>query len=155
MDDNEQIDDLLSQLKENTVINKQLCDNKDFKLSKDDLEQFILNTSGRLIQDSLDMVDVVKERVSSAAEPDDVASLSELFKASTSTIEALNKILIQDKKASTTMAVKRMDIEAKKEISQQEIHGKLMASREEVLSKLIKSADVIDITDTDQVSGSS
>ena len=155
MDDNEQIDDLLSQLKENTVINKQLCDNKDFKLSKDDLEQFILNTSGRLIQDSLDMVDVVKERVSSAAEPDDVASLSEPFKASTSTIEALNKILIQDKKASTTMAVKRMDIEAKKEISQQEIHGKLMASREEVLSKLIKSADVIDITDTDQVSGSS
>lgn len=155
MDDNEQIDDLISQLKENTVMNRQLCDNKDFKLSKEDLEQFILNTSGRLIQDSLDMVDVVKERVSSAAEPDDVASLSELFKASTSTIEALNKILIQDKKTSTTMAVKKMDIEAKKEISQQEIQGKLMASREEVLSKLIQSADVIDITDTDQVSGNS
>lgn len=151
MEDNEEeLDDLLGQLKQNTAFNNRaLKSNEDFELSKDQLEKFILNTSGRLVQDSLDMIDIVKERVAGAAEPDDVTSLSELFKASTNTIETLNKILLQDKKTMTSVALKQMDVEAKKEIAQQETEGRMLASREEMMKALVKDAKIIDVTEED------
>ena len=147
-EDDDDLSGLLGQLRQNnTFTNKAMKSNENFNLPKEQLEEFILNTSGRLVQDSLDMIDIVKERVAGAAEPDDVASLSELFKASTSTIEALNKILIQDKKTMTTMTVKQMDIEAKKEIAQQESEGRFLASREEMMKQLVKDAKIIDVTE--------
>lgn len=151
MDDEEEIlSDLLSQLKENTSFNNKAMKNHEhFELPKEELERFILNTSGRLVKDSLDMIDIVKERVAGAAEPEDVASLSELFKASTSTIEALNKVLLQDKKAMTTLTVKQMDIESKKELAETERKDKMLASREEMMEQLIKDAKLIDVTDQD------
>ena len=149
MDDEEEIlNDLLGQLKENTSFNNKAMKNHEhFELPKEELEKFILNTSGRLVKDSLDMIDIVKERVAGAAEPEDVASLSELFKASTSTIEALNKVLLQDKKAMTTLTVKKMDIESKKELAETERKDKTLASREEMMEQLIKDAKLIDVTD--------
>lgn len=147
-EEDDDLSGLLGQLRQNnTFTSKAMKSNENFNLPKEQLEEFILNTSGRLVQDSLDMIDIVKERVAGAAEPDDVASLSELFKASTSTIEALNKILIQDKKTMTTMTVKQMDIEAKKEIAQQESEGRFLASREEMMKQLVKDAKLIDVTE--------
>lgn len=148
MDDEEEIlNDLLGQLKENTSFNNKAIKNHEcFELPKEELEKFILNTSGRLVKDSLDMIDIVKERVAEAAEPEDVASLSELFKASTSTIEALNKVLLQDKKTMTTLTVKKMDIDSKKELAETETKARMMASREEVMEQLIKDAKLIDAT---------
>ena len=142
------IDDLLGQLKTTTAFaNKTVKSNETFNLPKEELETFILNTSGRLIKDSLDMIDIVKERVAAAAEPDDVTSLSELFKASTNTIEALNRILIQDKRTMTTVAVKKMDIESKKQIADNENNSKLLASRDEMMAKIVQDASVIDISE--------
>lgn len=153
MEEEDELNDLLGQLKQNnTFTNKAIKSNENFNLPKEQLEEFILNTSGRLVQDSLDMIDIVKERVAGAAEPDDVASLSELFKASTSTIEALNKILIQDKKTMTSMTIKQMDVEARKEIAQQETEGRMLASREEMLKQLVKDAKIIDVTEEKDLS---
>ena len=146
-DHDEILDDLLGQLKENTAFNnKAIKSNDGFNLPKDKLEEYILNTSGRLVQDSLDMIEVVKERVASAAEPDDVASLSELLKASTNAIETLNKVLIQDKRTLTTLTAKTMDIESKKEIAENDNKTKLMASRGEIIDRIIEDAKVIDIS---------
>lgn len=149
-DDEEIINDLLGQLKQNSSFNNKAMKNHEhFDLPKEELEKFILNTSGRLVKDSLDMIEVVKERVASAAEPEDVASLSELFKASTSTIEALNKVLLQDKKTMTTLTVKQMDIDSKKELAENETKSRMLASREEMMEQLIKDAKLIDVTEKD------
>ena len=147
-DDEEIINDLLGQLKQNSSFNNKAMKNHEhFDLPKEELEKFILNTSGRLVKDSLDMIEVVKERVASAAEPEDVASLSELFKASTSTIESLNKVLLQDKKTMTTLTVKQMDIDSKKELAENETKSRMLASREEMMDQLIKDAKLIDVTE--------
>tara|TARA_R110002110_G_scaffold16764_10_gene72168 strand:+ start:550 stop:1002 length:453 start_codon:yes stop_codon:yes gene_type:complete len=147
-DSDEMLDDLLGQLKENnTMTNNVIKSNEGFTLSKEDLETFILNTSGRLIQDSLDMINVVKERVAGSAEPEDVTSLSELFKASTHTVEALNKILIQDKKTQTTLTVKQMDVESRKELADKS--DTLMASRDDII-KLIHDAEFVDVTEIEK-----
>ena len=147
-DHDEILDDLLGQLKENTAFNnKTIKSNDDFNLPRDKLEEYILNTSGRLVQDSLDMIEVVKERVASAAEPDDVTSLAELLKASTNAIETLNKVLIQDKRTITTLTAKTMDIESKREIADSDNRAKLVASRGEIIAKIVEDAKVIDITE--------
>jgi len=150
-DDDDVLEDLLGELREvNAFANKAMKSNENFELPKEKLEEYILNTSGRLIQDSLDMIDVVKERVAGAAEPDDVASLSELFKASTHAIEALNKVLIQDKRTMTTLTAKKMDIESRQQIAEKASDtAKFVASREEIVSKLLKKAEVIDVSDED------
>lgn len=150
-DDDDVLEDLLGELRDaNAFANKAMKSNENFELPKEKLEEYILNTSGRLIQDSLDMIDVVKERVASAAEPDDVASLSELFKASTHAIEALNKVLIQDKRTMTTLTAKKMDIESRQQIAEKASDtAKFVASREEIVSKLLKKAEVIDVSEED------
>lgn len=135
------LDELLDEIKQHNKTSKELSSNKNFELPKDKLEEYILNTSGRLIQDSLDMIDIVKERVASAPEPDDVASLSELFKASTHTIEALNKILVQDKRTITTLTAKQMDIESKKELLEADAKARTTASREEIIDRIVIDAD--------------
>lgn len=146
-DHDDVLDDLLGQLKDNTAFNnKAIKNNESFNLPKEKLEEYIINTSGRLVQDSLDMIEVVKERVASAAEPDDVASLSELLKASTNAIETLNKVLLQDKRTMTTLTAKTMDIESKKEIAENDNKTRLMASRGEMIEKIIEDAKVIDIS---------
>ena len=135
------LDELLDEIKQHNKTSKELNSNKNFELPKEKLEEYILNTSGRLIQDSLDMIDIVKDRVASAPEPDDVASLSELFKASTHTIEALNKILVQDKRTRTTLTVKQMDIESKKELLEADAKARLTASREEIIDRIVIDAE--------------
>lgn len=150
-DEDDILNDLLGQLKDNSAFNNQVIkSNKDFELPKEKLEEYILNTSGRLIQDSLDMIEVVKERVASAAEPDDVASLSELFKASTHTVEALNKILIQDKKTMTSLTMKQMDIDSKQAIVEKQADtAKFIASRKEIMDQLFNKAKVIEAEEVD------
>ena len=121
MSDEESQDDgvktLIDQLKENNQLVKKVS-NSGFELEKDDLEQFILNNTGKLIQDSMETIDTIKQYVVSAPEPEDVHSLAELYKASTSAIEALNKILLQQQKSNTQVAIKTMDIQSKQQLSQ-------------------------------------
>ena len=90
----EEIKSLIDQLKESNKLAKTV-DKQPFSLNKEDLESFILNNTGKLIQDSMETIDNIKQYIISAPEPEDVHSLAELYKASTGAIEALNKILLQ------------------------------------------------------------
>ncbi len=116
-----------------------------FKLDKDDLEDFIMNSAGELINKSIEMVDEVKEYVSSAPESRDVASLAELIKASSSAIESLSKVLIQNKKSKTQKEVKEMDITGKKQLMQGEFNAKMLLSRDDVIGELFKNVKDEDI----------
>ena len=78
VENNENIDDvgtLLDQLKENNQLVKS-ASKHDFVLDKEELEQFILNNTGRLIEDSMETIATIKQYVVSAPEPEDVHSLA-------------------------------------------------------------------------------
>lgn len=145
--DDDSIDSLLDQLKQSTKIAKQ-ADKQDFNLDKKDLEQFILNNTGKLIQDSMQTIDSIKDFVVSAPEPEDVHSLAELYKASTSALEALNKILIQQQKSETQVAIKTMDIESKRALVDHK-SDKLSFTREEVMQQLLEGGKLIEIEEDD------
>ena len=103
---------LVDQLREGTKLAKRI-EKEEFNLEPEDLQKFILNNTGKLIQDSMDTIDNIKQYIISAPEPEDVHSLAELYKASTGALETLNKIYLQQNKSDTTIKVKTMDIQAK------------------------------------------
>ena len=145
-DDNleEDIDDLINQLKNtNKEVNK-LPKQQEFTLEKDELEQFLINKAGKLINDSMEMVDNVKQYVAAAPNSEEVESLANLLKATTSSIDSLSRIFIQNKRSETSLDVKKLDIDSKKELLETDHQNKLELSREEVLDRLIQNADIIE-----------
>ncbi len=145
-DDNleEDIDDLINQLKNTNKEVKKLPKQQEFTLEKDELEQFLINKAGKLINDSMEMVDNVKQYVAAAPNSEEVESLANLLKATTSSIDSLSRIFIQNKRSETSIDVKKMDIDSKKELLETDHQNKLELSREEVLDRLIKNADIIE-----------
>ena len=151
MDDdmNDSIDDLLSQLQSSNQIARDADKQDDFKLDKEDLENFLLQYSGKLIKGSVDYVEDVKQFITSAPDAKDVESLSKLVGAAAAAIETLNKIHISDQKAKSTKELKVMDIESKKALQQQDTETKLLLNREELMKQLIDDAQIIDADVTD------
>ena len=146
MDDDmtDSIDDLLSELQSSTQIARDVDKQDDFKLDKEDLENFLLQYSGKLIKGSVDYVEDVKQFITSAPDARDVESLSKLVGAAAAAIETLNKIHISDQKAKSTKELKVMDIESKKALQQQDTETKLLLNREELMKQLIGDAQIID-----------
>lgn len=145
----EDIKSLVDQLKDSSNLAKSVQKNKEqFILPKEQLEEFILNNTGRLISDSMETIDSIKEYIISAPEPEDVHSLAELYKASTGAIEALNKILLQQQKSETQVKVKIMDIEAKQQLAIKE-NNKQTFTREEIMEQLIKGGQIIEAEEVD------
>jgi len=149
MDDDmtDSIDDLLSQLQSSNQVGRDIEKQDDFKLEKEDLENFLLQYSGKLIKGSVDYVEDVKQFITSAPDAKDVESLSKLVGAAAAAIETLNKIHISDQKAKSTKELKVMDIESKKALQQQDTETKLLLNREELMKQLIGDAQIIDVTD--------
>ena len=145
-----EIGDLVDQLKNaDQYLKKPEKAKEEFNLDPEELEQFVLNNAGSLVKKSIDMVDEVKQYVETAPESRDVSSLSELINASSSAIETLSKILVQNKKDKTQRTVKQMDIEGKKQLMQGEFNAKKMLSRDDVMNELfskVKEEEVKNIT---------
>jgi hypothetical protein len=138
------VDDLLSQLKGANLASKEIEKNE-FNLDKDKLEDFLLKYSGKLIKDSVDYVEDVKQFITSAPDAKDVEALSKLVGASASAIESLNKILISNKQNDSRKEIKQMDIDSKKELAQEnDKRIGLTINREELLKQLMDDAKVID-----------
>jgi len=136
------IGDLVDQLKNaEKYLKKPEKAEEEFNLDPEELEKFILNNAGKLVKKSIEMVDEVKQYVETAPESRDVSSLSELINASSSAIETLSKILVQNKRDKTQKEVKQMDIDGKKQLMQGEFNAKVMLSRDDVMKELFAKVE--------------
>lgn len=144
---NEMVGDLLEQLQDANQKAEQ-AKKENNPLKKEDMERFVVEKAGKLVEESLEVVSNVKEYISSAPESKDVGSLAELIAATSTAIETLNKIIVTDKKNETTIKAKEMDIISRKELKEVDNNTKLLATREQVFKMLIdsanKSAKIID-----------
>lgn len=137
------VNDILSQLKANSLPTTPKED--EVVLTKDNLEEFILKSSGKLVTKSLGLIDSIESFVSTSPEPDDVAALSELIKAASSAVESLNKIYISDSKNENQMKMKQLDIAAREKLSIMDNQTKILLSREDIMKALVNTTDVIDV----------
>ena len=115
-------------------------------MDKEDIEDFIIQHTSRLIKKSLSIVDNVNDYISSAPENRDVAAMAELIKASSGAIEALNKLHTAKERNDTQVAVKQMDIESKERLNIADNGTKLLLSRDDIMKALVdKDGDIIDV----------
>lgn len=153
MSDSDNLDDLLGQLKKNNKQSKEYIRAVDPPPEgKEEIEKFIVLNSTILIQQSVSTLQNLRDQVTAAPDPENVAAYSELVRASSTAIENLNKICLMDKRNETTLSAKQMDINAKSDSDNKKMitaAAGLMATREEMLDQLMKDANVVDIDDTD------
>lgn len=145
---NEMVGDLLEQL--NDASKKADVAKKETNpLKKEDMERFVVEKAGKLVEESLEVVSNVKDYIFSAPESKDVGSLADLIAATSAALETLNKIIVTDKRNETVIKAKEMDIAIKKELKEADGNQKLLATREQVFKMLIDTANtnakVIDI----------
>jgi len=141
-DVDEVVDDLLQQLKGVKKVQK-----NELNLDRENLEEFLLQYSGKLVKGSVDYVDDVKQFITSAPDSRDLEAFSKIVGASAAAIESLNKILINNEKNKTTKEVELLKIEAKKQLTDANAEQKVLTmNREELLNRLIDDVTVIEGT---------
>jgi hypothetical protein len=116
---NAEVDDIISQIKNQSKIVNQLPKEQP-NLKKEDLEEFVITNAGKVVNHSLEMVENLKLEVLAGADSKLIESVSELVKATTSAIDALSKLKISEDK-----------IKAQKEITQMNIQAKIIRDEEE------------------------
>ena len=140
----EAVNDIISQLKQNNKVSRAPIDES--VLDKEDLEDFLIQNSGKLIKKSLSIVDNVNDYISSAPENRDVAALAELIKASSSAIETLNKLHVAKERNETQIEVKKIDVESKERLNIADNQTKVLLSRDDIMKALIEDEkEVIDV----------
>ena len=140
----EAVNDIIAQLKHNNKVAKAPVEES--VLNKEDLEDFLIQNSGKLIKKSLSIVDNVNDYISSAPENRDVAALAELIKASSSAIETLNKLHVAKERNETQLEVKKIDVQSKERINIADNQAKILLSREDIMNALLDDdKEVIDV----------
>lgn len=136
--------DIVQQLKQSTELANSAQQNT--VLPKEELEQFILNRSSVLIDQSMEVINNLKNYIQAGADSKEILAFAEVVKASSSALEALNKIYVSNEKSKTATNLKQMDINARVSIANQDNATKLLVSREELMKQLIEdSQKIIDV----------
>ena len=130
----DEVGSIIDQIKnQNRQLKKEI---KTTTLDKENLETFILDNAASLVKDSIEMIQTIKEDVMAGADFKLVESTAELVKATTTAIDALNKIKLSDDKIKGQKEIKQMEIDSKKESESSQSKG-MYISREELLNALL------------------
>jgi hypothetical protein len=140
------VDDILSQIKNHKNTTSEI-EKVEEVLDPDKLEEFIVNKTSALVNTTIDMVENVKDYISSAPENRDVASLAELIRASTGAIDTLNKLHTSKEGNKVKKDIKQIDIEAKERMNIADNQTKVLLSRDDIMKALMdeEGEDVVDI----------
>jgi hypothetical protein len=139
------VNSILSQLKDVPKVAKAIQKVDNEELTKEKLESFLLQHTSRLIENATESVEYIKDNVQAAPTPEDVTALAELIRSASTSIDILNKLLINKAKNDTSVKIKEMDIKNKKEELDTKVSLTLTATREEMMRRLMNDAKLIDI----------
>jgi hypothetical protein len=147
MSDDAELDDtvnsLLNQLKTVPTVAKKAKEISSDTVSRESLEKFVIQYASRLVENATESVEYIKDNVQAAPTAEDVISLSELIKSTSSAIEILNKIVINKEKLENSVKIKEMDLSSKREELEVKTNV-FLASREDVMKQLMNKTNIID-----------
>jgi len=142
MSENDNLDELLDQLKNDTTLNQTVTSVKaELDLNDENVNEYILKKVGKLIEGGVDTIEALRESVLASCEPSELEAYSELFRAVTGAADVLNKINVQNKKNKSAKELKKMDIQARAELPASRTGGDtniLIAPREEIIKKFLE-----------------
>ena len=141
------IDSLVDQLKDTTLVNNHIQKEEITNVDAENIEDFVIESTSKLIKQSLEVMDSVKDYIMASGDPDSISSLADLINASSKSIESLNKLVVQNKRSATTLMAKQIDAQAKYAIEEKKNENALIGTREEVFKRILADAKVIDTTE--------
>ena len=129
--------------------NKEYNNEKD-SLKKEDLEKFLLEKTGFLVEEGLDVIRELKSVFVNNPDAEEIDALSNAFKAVGSALSVLKDIQVSNSKLESNKEIKIMEIQAKKELSEQKSKNdvdeeKVYLTRDEIFKKLLEKTEVIDV----------
>lgn len=147
----EELDVLLDQLKKDDSLSSMVAQQSAKKVDVNDenINDFIMQKAGKLIEDGVDAVDALKQTILSSFEPTELSAYSDLIKSVVKAIDTMNKINLQNKKDKSQKELKEMDLTARKELPDATTNTNiLIATREDIMKNFLKEVDKksIDIT---------
>ena len=137
------VNDLINQLQTTTSANKELL-KQDFNLPREKLEDFVLNSTGKLVTQGLEIVEGVKDYVMNNPESREVEALSQALKAVASALSVIKDVHITQIRRDSAKDLKAMEIESRKMLKEEYRKDRLMLSRDEVFKKIMDEAKVIE-----------
>lgn len=151
----DEIDELMSELKEtkklgNFLQRKERPPETSPEITEENIGEFVMNNAARLIQQSVNTMEDVKDSVIDGGTPDEVSAYADLVRATTSAIDILNRINLQNKRAKTAKEIKEMDLAGRKQIENNkkgDTYNVLVAPREEIMKKIFKDSEAKDAID--------
>ena len=143
------VDDLLDGLKTNDDTNVPVVSAASAaELKEEDIGKFIIDRASQLIRDSTALVSRLKNIVGASGDPEEVSAMADLVASTSTAIESLNKIAMQNKKIQAAKDLKKLEIEGKKEVARIKLEevskpkGLLVANREEIFQLLLQGKKV-------------
>jgi hypothetical protein len=133
-----EVENILSQLKSLPSAKKQVEQLP--SLTPEQLEQFVIDKTADLVNKSMEILDEYRDFLTATPGEESAAAMAELINASNGAIETLSKIAVSNKKVNTSIKLKDMDIQARKEIAKDDNATRLLMSRQDIM-KLLKDAD--------------
>jgi len=154
------IDSLIDQLKDTKKLGtflstrNQTLSTAQPDINEDNINEFIMKTSAKLIQQGVDTVEYVKTESLSTASAEEVEAYAKLISAVASAVDTLNKVNIQNKKSKTAKELKQMEMDNSKNLldkysgptNQMNV---LVATREDVMKALVTKAKEIKAIDAE------
>lgn len=135
MEEDESINSIINQLQSVPKIVKSI-DNQEDTLTKENLEKFILEHSGKLIRTATESVETLKYNIESGSTPEEATALAEIIRAASGAIDTLTRIHTAERKNQTAVQIKEMDIRGRQNIVDKTIEATYRLTREELLKQL-------------------
>jgi len=143
---NELTEKLKEQLSDVELKSREYRDEEDC-LKKDNLEKFLLEKTGFLVNEGLHTIRELKDVFVSNPNAEEIEALSQAFKAVSSALSVLKDIQVTSMKVDSNKQLKEMDIQAKKELKDRdatEDKDRIYLTRDEVFKKLLERTDIIE-----------
>ncbi|NBO99668.1 MAG: hypothetical protein EBU90_06015 [Proteobacteria bacterium] len=138
------VNDLIKELNISTKASKDLAEKQDPTITRANLEDFVLNSTGKLVTQGLEIVEGVKDYVMNNPESREVEALSEALKAVASALSVIKDIHVTQVKMEGTKELKIMDIQSRKALKEVDRQEKILMSRDEIFKKILEEANVIE-----------
>jgi hypothetical protein len=122
--DDTSVDDLLKQLSEFPREKKVRDDG--VELSGENLEEFLLKYTGRLVKDSVESIENMKDFIDSAPDAEGAEALASLIRSAASSIDILQRVMTSREKNTSTKEITKMKIESQQIQTDKEIGARLL-----------------------------
>jgi hypothetical protein len=127
-----EVDDIISQIKNQSKSFKDAEEKfTSKKITKDEMENFIIENAAHIVQQSVDMVNNLSREAIASADPKIVDSVAGLVRATTTAIDSLTKLKIAEDKNNTQKEIAQMGVK-----KDEDNPKGLMLSRDDVMKFL-------------------